>query len=191
MRSLTHAAPPETPAEQTAEFTPIDRGAAQKPSAAEVALRQADGLRALAAMLEANPELSELFEYPLRRVLVPLHAEHPDPVTTLAKVARAAKACGAKITKDANDKYFNLTAIWPGVTFLAYIERELVCERVVTGTETVTTTVPDPALLAKVPTVEVTEVVELVTWRCPPLLAGDQAATTAAAAEQRQAVDGA
>ncbi len=48
------------------------------------------------------------------------------------------------------------------------------CKKVVT-TETVTRTVPDPAVLATVPMVEVTQDVENVEWVCEPLLATEGA----------------
>lgn len=47
------------------------------------------------------------------------------------------------------------------------VNRESVCRRVVTGTETVTETVPDP----DAPLVEVTKEVDTVEWQCEPLLA--------------------
>ena len=52
----------------------------------------------------------------------------------------------------------------PGVKLKVVVAREAVCERVVTGTETITV----PAMEA-VP--ERTEIREIVEWRCEPLLA--------------------
>ena len=57
------------------------------------------------------------------------------------------------------------------VTVKMLASRDEVCERVVTGVETVTETVPDPELVAQVPLVEVNRAVELVEWVCRPLLA--------------------
>ena len=54
-----------------------------------------------------------------------------------------------------------------GLHLHVVVTREAVCERVVTGTETVTRLVPAP----DAPMVEVTETVETVEWVCQPLLA--------------------
>jgi hypothetical protein len=63
---------------------------------------------------------------------------------------------------------FRLAGTIAGLKTEIIVDRPAVCERVVTGTETVTRQVPDPSV--HVPTVEVTEVVEQVEWVCSPLL---------------------
>jgi heme-binding NEAT domain protein len=60
------------------------------------------------------------------------------------------------------------------------VDREEICERIVTGTREVTVEVPDPEQLAAVPTVSVTKTVEDVEWICRPLL--DDATTAPAVA---------
>ncbi|WP_282775828.1 hypothetical protein [Nocardia sp. CC201C] len=52
--------------------------------------------------------------------------------------------------------------------------REQVCERVVTGVETVTEEIPDPDYIAAAPTITRTREVESVEWRCAPVLAAEQ-----------------
>lgn len=127
---------------------------------------QAAGLRALADMIEANPEMAK-------------HAGYLDDTNVfwvrtkddIATIARAALAHGFEVKKNAfADTYKVLLKRGPvGFTILA--DRGEVCERVVTGVETITRTVKDPHALAAVPEVEVTETVETVEWVCKPLLA--------------------
>lgn len=129
------------------------------------------GLRALADLFEANPELTEDFRYSdtFRKLHLP-SSYHEDPRGTLAAWARAGKASGATVVKDYDAKYSAVTvALTDEVKVYVYADREQVCERVVTGTETVTVQVPDPTVV--VPLVDVTEVREIVEWRCTPLLA--------------------
>lgn len=138
-------------------------------------IRQAEGLRALADMIEANPEIAETMAYPLRYISAPVTSED-DEVGALAAFARACARAGAVIRKDGDTKWFRVIASFGSeVQVDAFGHRDEVCERVVTGTETVVKTVPDPDALATVPTVEVTEVVETVEWKCRPLLAAEQA----------------
>jgi len=142
-----------------------------KPAGAEdLARRQAAGLRALADMIEQNPEIAELAVY-LRNLNV-FNSKSPEDHAVLA---RAALRHDAVVGKDVSAELFNLTmsfADGAGVArALAY--RHEVCERVVVGTETVTKTVKDPEAVAALPDVEVTEDVEQVTWICRPLLAAE------------------
>lgn len=123
-------------------------------------VQQAEGLRRLADMIEAHPELPPSY---LKSVNV-WHATDPDK---LAAIARAALAHGATVAKDATANIYTLSVSWGPLTAEAIAQRANVCERVVTGTETVIKTVPDPAA----PLVEVTETVEHVEWVCRPLLA--------------------
>lgn len=131
------------------------------------------GLRDLADFIERNPDLAEGFRYDLTSSGINAHLNHlDDKVAGQAQFAKAAARYGAKVTKDVNDTFHNVTLTFAGgvkVDVLAY--RNEVCERVVTSTETVTKTVPDPEALAAVPTVEVTEQVEHFEWVCKPVLA--------------------
>lgn len=144
---------------------------------ATLAQQQAAGLRALADMIENNSYLAQETRYVLDQINVPVsHAE--DPKGALAAFIRAAKAHGATVTKDNNDQWGGVILTWGKVGLYVYAKREQVCERVVTGSETVTKTVPDPDALALVPTVEVTETVETYRWECSPLLAAAEAVSS-------------
>lgn len=136
-----------------------------------LAAQQAAGLRALADMIDAHPEVAELIRFSgLERLLAPVGSTD-DAVMVMADLIRKAKARGATVTKSAEDDWFNVHVAWGPVGIQVYAAREEVCERVVTGTETVTKTVKDPARLAEVPEIEVTETVETVEWVCRPILA--------------------
>lgn len=88
-----------------------------------------------------------------------------DPVEQKRTAAGILKAIGGKWDKDPNpDERFNFTQARDGLNLKVQVEREAVCERVVTGTETVTI----PAKAAVPEQVVEREVVE---WRCEPLLA--------------------
>jgi len=124
-------------------------------------VRQAEGLRALADMIEQNPDLDANY---LGSHLYIWHAKTSDK---LAAITRAALRAGATVEKDITGGQYNVVASFGPIRAMALAERVNVCERVVTGTETVTRTIPDPTA----PLVEVTETVEHVEWVCRPLLA--------------------
>jgi hypothetical protein len=138
--------------------------------APDVAAAQAAGLRRLADLIEANPELAGTSSY-MRALNIwwATGAEH------LAALARAGLDHGATVEKVVHDDLYSLALRWGPVTAHALADRGNVCERVVLGVEEVTRSVPDPDALAAVPLVEKTETVERVEWRCPPLLAGSVA----------------
>lgn len=129
----------------------------------------ASGLRALADMVEANPQHADVFRYAFSTINV----FTSDPAE-IAEIARIGRRHGAESKKDADDTYFTVELHWGRrVQLHVNARREEVCERVVVGTETVTKTVKDPALLEIVPDIEVTEEVEIVEWQCRPLLAAE------------------
>ncbi|MEV0085229.1 hypothetical protein [Saccharopolyspora sp. NPDC050642] len=144
-----------------------------------LAQQQAAGLRALADMIETNPELAKNFSSTLNRVGINVHLSWKDRVAELARIARIAKRHGATVTKDINETFHNLVLDFGGTKAQVLAYRSEVCERVVTGTETVTKRVKDPTALAAVPEVEVTETVEKFEWVCRPLLAADAEAVSA------------
>lgn len=145
-------------------MTAADQTTTEKPQH----IQQAEGLRALADFIEAHPEIktSYLTGY------FGINVWSPKSADELAALAKAAAKFGAKVGKDVSDELYNLDIRFGCLKTRALAERAEVCERVVTGTETVTKTVPDPKLLAQVPEIEVTETVETVEWQCKPLLAG-------------------
>lgn len=125
-----------------------------------------DGIRALADFLEDHPELdapdTDRFHVCL--------TWKDDPKAEMARWARAASHL--KPIKDFDsDQYARLLIPFGPTSIEVFANREQVCEKVITGTETVTKTVQDPEMLKAVPLVEVTEQVETFEWRCHPLLA--------------------
>lgn len=132
------------------------------------------GLRDLAQFIETYPELAGGFQHALMSSGISAHLRAEDKAALQGWYAKAAARHGAKVDKDIDDQWHNLTVTFVGgvrVAVLAY--RDEVCERVITGVETVTKQVPDPEKLAAVPLVEVTEEVEQVDWVCRPLLASE------------------
>lgn len=155
-----------------------DLTAAVEPSTTEtadepvptVAQEIAIGLRALADMLDANPDLGDDDTY-LRYMFAPLNVYTANRAA-VARFARAAMAAGIRVGKHQGDKWAGIDIPFgERVALHVFVEREEICERVVTGTEEVTKEVPDPVALAAVPKVTVTETVEQVEWICRPLLA--------------------
>lgn len=136
-----------------------------------LAAEQAAGLRAIADMIEANPELAINFNHALNVGGLSLHLQSDDRAAEMAGIARTTLRHGAKVTKDIDETWHNLKMMFGSlrVNVLAY--RNEVCERVVVRTEKVTKKVLDPEALAAVPEVELTEEVDVVEWKCLPLLA--------------------
>lgn len=129
-----------------------------------------DSLRRFADFVEANPDLVEYLRYMLDDITI-IHIDEGRQY--MAQFARAAARAGLEVAKNyTSDKYAYLNIMFsPVVGIKVAAARDEVCERVVTGSAEVTKTVPDPELLAAVPTVQVTEIVETFEWRCVPLLA--------------------
>lgn len=131
---------------------------------------QVANLRAFADFLGANPQLRSPFDSSGERFLVCLNWTG-DPKAELAAWARATSHL--KPSKHYGDTYAGITIDFGGIELYVYASREQVCDRVVTGVETVTKTVKDPEMLKAVPEVEITEQVETVEWICRPLLADE------------------
>ena len=126
------------------------------------------GLRALADLLDTNPDLD-----------LPWEGSSPQYATLsvialgddgAAQIAAWAKALPGIKKKQVQSTHFYLNGSLHGLHLRVVVERDQVCRRVVTGTREVTAQVPDPDALAKVPTVTVTETVEDVEWVCEPIL---------------------
>ncbi|GAB3471800.1 hypothetical protein [Actinophytocola sediminis] len=141
---------------------------------AALATDLAAGYRALADLIDANPDLAAHMRYIPKNILVPVSGED-DPRAIIAAFARTGLRHGATVEKWIRGSNSGVAIAWGQINLDVYAGRDEVCERVVTGVETVTKTVPDPEALAAVPTVEVTEQVEQVEWRCRPLLATEVA----------------
>lgn len=141
-----------------------------EPTPQELASERAAGLRALADLVEATPEVNANYLDGSSSLTV-WYAHKPD---VLPALARAGLTYGAKVDKKINDtEIFELHLSFGPIRAVALAQRTDVCERVIVGTETVTETVKDPELLAKVPEIEQTVEREIVEWRCEPLLAAD------------------
>jgi hypothetical protein len=127
----------------------------------------ADGLRRLADLVEKLDDETLIYdyEYTLGNANMPV-----DGKDELAAHVRAALAAGGEIEKSYNDAYAGAYLRFGPVAVRPYAARDLVCERVVTGTQEVTEEVADPEALAAVPKVSVTRTVDVVEWRCDGFL---------------------
>lgn len=131
-------------------------------STADTRTAYTDGIRRLADWLDANPQID-----------LPWSGGQYDPIqigawVTKDQLAAIIKALPGKVDKDYSaDNVVRVNATFGDLHVTAYAGRSEVCERVVTGTETVTV----PAVEAKPERTETRDVVE---WRCHPIL-GDEA----------------
>lgn len=124
------------------------------------------GLRALADLLDANPNIElpmtgQSYD-PLQWVLT--HDE--SQAETLATIARALPG---QLSKSGNDEFFRLKGQIRGFYVKILADRDEVCTRRVVGTREVVETVPDPSV--EVPLVERKRTEEIVEWDCGPILA--------------------
>lgn len=128
----------------------------------------AAGLRQLADLIEANPQI--------RVAYTNYHFWSLDSREEMAELARAALRHGAKVEKQVTDEMYNLDVKFGPITASALAMRDEMCERVVVGTREVTEMVPDPSLPAP-PMVEQTRTEEVYEWKCVPLMADAEATT--------------
>ena len=133
------------------------------PTAPDARSEYTAGLRALADMLDANPELPLPYNglRPEIRLSIFTH--------TREEAAAYARLLPGKVDKEVTDSsYFglDLKGALHGLHVLVHVPREKVCTRVVKGTRQVTRT--EPIVTGHR---EVTETVEDVEWECGPLLA--------------------
>lgn len=129
------------------------------------------GLRELADALEASPEIPLPYRYFSARVTSPNHLDD-DGKSKHAKrrAAEIARAIPAKVDKQSLGSLFALVTSFGPIKLEVFFDRDQVCERVVTGTRTVTEEEPDPEEVDKLPKRTVTREVEDVEWRCPDSL---------------------
>lgn len=120
----------------------------------------AAGLRQLADMIECHPDLP--IDYP-RMTLWSL-----ETAEQARSLGFAALRAGAAVSKDYTDNLMRLEMKFGPLVVAGIAWRHEVCERVVVGQQVVTEKVPDPQLLAQVPTVEVSRTEDVVEWRCAP-----------------------
>lgn len=141
----------------------------------EKRLNYANGLRALADLLEERPEvpLPSYGDTMEMSIYVPTW-DAVDPKQRLAEAVRAVREqAGVELQKDVTDSSLHLGFSLHGLKVSLFTSRDVVCTRRVVGTETVTRTGKDPALLEQLPDVEIEEEREIVEWDCAPVLAGE------------------
>lgn len=129
------------------------------------------GLRMLADLLEARPDLELPFDGSGGEMTV-FVTRQDGQKERMAAWSKALPGRKDKRETGSNGELLSMRARLRGLNFQVIADRNEVCERVVVGTKTETKTVKDPALLAEVPEVEVTEEVEIVEWHCNSILAG-------------------
>jgi len=132
-----------------------------------------DGLHQIADFLAEHPEvplpyLGGDIRAGIPRHCLPIYLVSGPQREDLAVIAKA-MGSASKVVDPDGDRFY-VTRRFGAITLAASASRDEVCERVVVGTKEVTREVPDPAALAAVPKVSVTEVIEQVEWRCSPLL---------------------
>lgn len=136
----------------------------------------ATDLRAIADLIEDNPYLAALINQMFSAGAFPMYAaaeEQRDNLRELMAetIRQLQPLASGPIKKKYGDKWFYATVPMRAIELQLTEEREQVCTRVVTGTETVTEEIPDPEALAAVPTITQTRKIETVEWRCEPLMA--------------------
>jgi hypothetical protein len=132
-------------------------------------------LRAIADAVEDNPMLATLIGQAFQGDLFPMYVvaseDRGDPREVMAEIIRQLKPIASEpIGKQYGDKWFHADVQMRAIRLRLTEERENVCTRVVTGTETVTEEVPDPEYIAKAPVIKQTREVETVEWQCEPLM---------------------
>lgn len=126
------------------------------------AAEAAAGLRQLADLIEANPELADLVEG--NTLLMAVGERWGSDESVADRFARLARMLGGTRTKSGDGTYFWVGRRFGPLTAEIFTARNQVCERVVVGVETVE--VPDP----DAPKVTVER--EVVEWQCSPVLRG-------------------
>ncbi len=146
-------------------------------------------LRALAGLAENDPFVAAMIARYFDAAVWPNHVvghEHKEQrKEVMAEAIRRLKpvATGtiSKNYAEHGEGYLKVTVPLKALTIELTEIRAQVCERVVTGVETVTEEIPDPDYIAAAPRVTQTREVETVEWRCVPLLAESAASNEDAA----------
>lgn len=132
------------------------------------------GLRILADVLEKHPEVKLPIHGHSGSPLLFYFTEDAGDVEAMAAARKALPCTWRKSFTDGGGKYtpwFNLSGELAGLAIQLYAPRDAVCERVVTGTEDrEVDEVVQPEVTRKV-----VKPVEVVEWRCHPILAPDDA----------------
>jgi hypothetical protein len=133
-----------------------------------LAQQQIESLRKLALFIEQNEDFAPYLSHTLSFAGLSAHAPG-DKREAVAKFVRMVRESAlAKLDKDWDDSGGrHPVADFGAVKVELLVWESEVCEQV--GTKTVTKRVKDPALLAAVPEIDVTE--EVPVYECKPLLA--------------------
>jgi hypothetical protein len=124
-----------------------------------------DGLRALADVLEQNPGIPLPGAGRVSTMTVMFHGD--DAKAALAAAARAFPCAWQKRFSGRDGEYFDLLGKVGGLRVELTAMRDVVCERVVTGTAEV----EEDEVVTEAVTRKVTKTVDVVEWRCGSLLA--------------------
>jgi hypothetical protein len=134
-----------------------------------LAQQQAESLRKLASFIEQNEEIAPYLNYTLSVAGLSAHSpgDKRKAVTDFVRMVRESPL--VKLDKDWDDisNARHPVADFGAVKVQLLVWANEVCEQV--GTKTVTKKVKDPAKLAEVPEIDVTE--EVPVYECKPLLA--------------------
>lgn len=144
------------------------------PNSAERRTELVDGLHAMVRFVEQLPADLVVDALPWAFDRVNIWTGRPELVAALAQAgARAGMDVTKEVTRsdDADGFAGVLIRFGPAVVWHVYTDRANLCERVVVGQRMVVEAVPDPELVAALPKVEASRVVEDVQWRCGPVLA--------------------
>ncbi|MGY4103463.1 hypothetical protein ACW2Q0_28450 [Nocardia sp. R16R-3T] len=147
------------------------------PAAADVA---AD-LRALADLVENDGDgfVAAMIPGAIASTVWPAHCVSYDRTSDrrdyMAEAIRRFKSVAvgsiSKNYRDGGEGYFDALVPMRALTIRLTELRAEVCERVVTGVETITEEVPDPEYIAAAPKILQTREVETYEWKCAPILA--------------------
>lgn len=124
------------------------------------------GLRALADLLERNPDLELPHTGMGGSLCVVLHETQREQLAAWARAMPGAKTKSA--SRDGSAFYLDGQVGRVKMTIIA--DRGEVCERIVIGTREVTEETPDPEAVDALPKTTVTRVEEVVEWRCHSIL---------------------
>lgn len=132
-------------------------------------------LRQIADLVQEDPYLATVVAQIFTSPTIPAHAadleirEHPRELMA-ETIRQFMTIASGSVDKRYLGEFFYAHIPLQAVEIVLADERKQVCTRVVTGTETVTEEVPDPAYIADAPMVTVTHEVETIEWRCEPLM---------------------
>lgn len=132
-------------------------------------------LRSLADAVEDNPFLAALIAHTFGSSMFPLYAAAEEERNNLRElmaetIRQLQPLASGPVKKRYGDKWFYATVPMRAIELQLAEEREQVCTRVVTGVETVTEEIPDPEYIAAAPKITQTREVEVVEWKCEPLM---------------------